>query len=590
MSPVTAPPDLLALRDQLVEAIARDGDSPASWSRLAVTQAALGDGAAAYASVRRALQSGPLDAEEVLRLGVLLLELQRPDEAATLLREAARAMPDDARAIGKLALAEHALANDEAAHALRAKVRASRPDDLAAALDAALQLPLIPASEAAVRDARARYARGLDEVRAELPRWLRDSDQVFRTGHEHFLLAYQGEDDLELQRDYSSFTAALAQAARPEWREPRALRWDGRRKLRVGFVASTFYDCTAGRYFERWVTGLDGARFERSGYHLGPYSDAFTARIAGACDGFAALPAEPESLAARLAADVLDIIVYPEVGMTPALHVLAVLRLAPLQFVGWGHPVTTGSDAIDGYFTAAAMEPEGAAAHYTETLLPLPGLGVQYAMPSAVEPFARGDLRLPPGATVYACPQSPFKIHPEMDALFAELLARDPQAVLVFFQGFTRGSTERFMARLQAALAARGVAPGGQVKILPRMPGEAFRRALAASDLVLDTLRWSGGNTTLDAIAAGTPVLTVPGRFMRGRQSAAMLAQLGLDSLVVPDARAWVERAHVLAHDREALAGLRGEIAARRGALFDQPGPLAAIEETLLRLAAEKAD
>ncbi len=41
----------------------------------------------------------------------------------------------------------------------------------------------------------------------------------------------------------------------------------------------------------------------------------------------------------------LDILFYPDLGMTPLTYFLAFARLAPVQCVSWGHPVTTGIPA-----------------------------------------------------------------------------------------------------------------------------------------------------------------------------------------------------------------------------------------------------
>jgi CRISPR-associated protein Csy1 len=248
--------------------------------------------------------------------------------------------------------------------------------------------------------------------------------------------------------------------------------------------------------------------------------------------------------------------------------------------------VTTGGAATDHYLTCAAMEPEDARAHYSENLVGLPGLGVGYAMPETPPAFEREKLRLPTDRRLYICPQSLFKIHPAMDALFARLLAADPEGVIVFFQATARGVTDRFAARLQRSLAAHGVAPGAQLKFLPRMNSTAFRRALAAVDLVIDTTHWSGGNTSLDAIAAGVPVVTLPGHFMRARQSDAMLRMIGLAELVADSPDDYVARAVAIASDAPRNRALRARIAERRGAIFDRPEPVAAFAETLLALGA----
>jgi CRISPR-associated protein Csy1 len=436
---------------------------------------------------------------------------------------------------------------------------------------------------------RNRYTEGLARLVAEIPRWLARPADVLDLNRNNFLLAYQGEDDRELQRQYSGLLARLAGAVHPEWREARRSTFDGGRRLRIGFVSSIFRDCTAGRYFERWITGLDARRFERFVYHTSVIDDDFTRRIAAGCEHFATLRGGAPLIASQLAADALDVIVYPEVGMTPASYLLAALRLAPLQCAGWGHPVTTGSDAIDCYLTCVAMEPPDGASHYVERLVGLPGLGVDYSMPQPPPAAAPAEFGLPANARIYLCAQSLFKVHPEMDALLADILEADPEGVVVFFQAPVRAVTRQFSRRLQRVLEARGIPARGQLKFLPRMSGAHFRRALAAADVVLDTVRWSGGNTSLDAFAAGTPVVALTGRFMRGRQTATMLEMAGVAELVAAGPADYVRIAVGVASDRERNRGLREAIARGRSALFDRREPIAALEEALLAAAAAKS-
>jgi CRISPR-associated protein Csy1 len=555
--------------------------------RLARMHALLGDSAAAIAGAAEAEALAPPDAATWRDIGRLRAEYFRWEDANRALDEAARRDPgapatETLRALVKQEVGDMAGADQ----ALRAAA-ARHPGRLDVAIAERLLLPQVYADEEDLARWRARYRSGLHEIVERAPGWMASARDVFFLDHHNFLLAYQGEDDLELQRAYSGLLATLAGAAHPEWRAPRRPTFDGSRRLRVGFVGNIFRDCTAGRYFERWVTGLDGARFERFVYHTAAIDDDFTRRIASGAEHFTALRTSSEQAAARLAHDALDVIVYPEVGMTPLSYLLAALRLAPVQCAGWGHPVTTGSDAIDFYFTCGAMEPGDGPSHYVERLVALPGLGVEYSMPEPPGAAARRDLGLPEAARIHICPQSLFKIHPAMDALFVAVLEADPEAVLAFFQAPARAVTMQFAARLQRAMQARGIPARGQLKFLPRMSGAGFRRALALADVVLDTVRWSGGNTSLDAIAAGTPVVTLPGRFMRARQTAAMLRIVGLDGLVAGTPEEYVRLAVETARDRDRNAALRETIARNRAALFDRPEPLARFAEALLEIAAE---
>ena len=93
--------------------------------------------------------------------------------------------------------------------------------------------------------------------------------------------------------------------------------------------------------------------------------------------------------------------------------------------------------------------------------------------------------------------------------------------------------------------------------------------SICVCDAMLDTLHWSGGNTSLDALACGLPIVTLPGPFMRGRQSAGMLSLLGVPELIARDradyvaiatrliARAGVAARACRAHRRRAGAPVR---------------------------------
>ncbi|WP_226574849.1 O-linked N-acetylglucosamine transferase family protein [Microseira wollei] len=48
----------------------------------------------------------------------------------------------------------------------------------------------------------------------------------------------------------------------------------------------------------------------------------------------------------------------------------------------------------------------------------------------------------------------------------------------------------------------------------------------------MDALSWSGGNTSLEAIACNLPIVTCPGEFMEGRHAYAFLKMLGVTDTI----------------------------------------------------------
>jgi len=121
--------------------------------------------------------------------------------------------------------------------------------------------------------------------------------------------------------------------------------------------------------------------------------------------------------------------------------------------------------------------------------------------------------------------------------------AQSAIGTVLFFAGHTSETTEQFLQRFARTLKTRGLDVADRVILLPITSRDTYLRINMACDVMLDSLHWSGGNTSLDAIAAGLPVVTLPGRFMRGRQTCGMLMVAGVPELIAADARDYVARA-----------------------------------------------
>lgn len=552
---------------------------------LGLYHVAAGNHAEGEASLLRAIQLDPRFADAYLGLGRLYRETMDFDRAEQALRRSIELNPRGVDAL--LHLAEVLAEQGQRGGALDCYRRAiaEKPSSLQARLGLALTLPQVYASREEIDLVRAEYAAGLAALQAEAP-VLADSlardERVTSVQWNNFYLAYQGRDDKDLQAAFARLQRSILEPVLAEYYRPLAPSPRGGRRLKVGFVSQFFYRCTAGNYFMSWVTGLDRGRFETFVYSLVQRPDDLTREVEGAAAHFRRTSLSLPGLARQVRDDGLDVLIYPELGMNRRVFTLASLRLAPLQCAGWGHPVTTGHDNIDVYFSSAAMEPPGAEAHYTEQLVALPGIGTRYPRPRVPEPATRTSLGLPEDAILYLFPQSLFKVHPDNDGLLLEILEREPRAVLVMFQSRFAPITRQFVDRLSRRFAGRAMATEGRVKLMPNVGHEDYLRVNLACDAMLDSLYWSGGNTSLDAIACGLPVVTRPGQFMRGRQSAGMLGILGLEELVADSDEAYVEAALRLGRDKGYRDGVRARMAGSSHRLFDQPAPVEALGEFLL--------
>ncbi|MDO8597375.1 MAG: tetratricopeptide repeat protein [Sulfuricaulis sp.] len=591
---------------------------PVALQRLGLVAHARGNLAEAERLIRLALEVVPGDAVFLYTLGIVLQDGSKPAEAASMYRRAIERQPGLAAAhfnlglslaeLGRLQEAADAFAqaialkpDHAAAHANRAdalmkmgapdlaaesyrELARLQPRNLAAALNAALTLPLIHDSPSAIAATRARYAQGLERLENNLSGMLNGSPEALCAAAErvNFHLAYQGENDRELQERYARIVSRILEKAAAELLDmPRPRPRTGAGKIRVGFASFFFWRTSVGSYFGSWPTGLDRARFETFVYHLGPIEDQVTRSVRDGVDVYRHLQEPVLEIARRIREDALDVLVFPELGMNGKAFLLAAMRLAPVQCAAWGHPVTSGLASIDYHLSCAEMEPADGAGHYSETLIVLPGIGTCYAQPALPEIGTRGSLGLPDGRYLYLFPQSLFKIHPDNDRLLAEVLSRDPDGTLVMFRSGNPFAQAAFRARLDPLLAEYGVSPQ-RVMMLPFLTHDDYLRVNMHADVMLDCLHWSGGNTSLDAIAAGLPIVTLPGRFMRARQSAGMLSRLELPELIARDQADYVNIALRLGCDKPWREEMSRRIVAGHGRLFDDPEPVAALESFLL--------
>jgi predicted O-linked N-acetylglucosamine transferase (SPINDLY family) len=278
------------------------------------------------------------------------------------------------------------------------------------------------------------------------------------------------------------------------------------------------------------------------------------------------------------------ILLYPEIGIDPIAGGLAAMRLARVQCVAWGQPVTSGMPTIDHYLSSALMEPDDADSHYTEHLVRLPNLGLFYTPDAPAEggEAGREQFGLNPDAPVFWSGQALYKYLPEYDSVFPRVAAELGACQFVFIAfAKSRAVTEAFRTRLSAAFARAGLDAARHVVILPPMPQQDFVHAAGLADVVLDTIGWSGGKSTLDLLAVDPAIVTLPGRFMRGRHTAAILRRIGCEATIAGSLEDYVSIAVRLARDPVWRAEVRRGVGARKHRAFGDVAYLRALETFL---------
>ncbi|WP_193171942.1 O-linked N-acetylglucosamine transferase, SPINDLY family protein [Nisaea nitritireducens] len=557
----------------------------------------------AIAMAQQALnQNRPAEAEVLMRkltaatpreatlprylLGLSLLALQRPAEAIEILQEVLEVEPAAGQVRSAVAKALEDTGDVRAAFEAYHSALIANPSELRARWVGGRLLPRVYQDETEVSLWRHRFSAALHSLTGA-PLETPEQAEAALAGvllMTNFELAYQSEDDRPLQEAWGKFVHAAVAKRFPDLASPcpPPAPVEGRR-LKIGLVSEHFYSHTIMLLFGHWALQADTSGVEIHSYMVGGTRDASSEVMAQQSIFRDLRAASIEDAARIIRKDELDCLVFPDLGMGKSSFVLAAFRLAPLQMVSWGHPVTTGLPTIDVFLTSDAMEPEGGEAFYSERLVRLPRLGIYYH-PTPVTSGNRAAFGLPDEAIVYLCCQAQQKYLPQHDYLFPAIAAEVPDSRFVFIEHrqFTKVN-QAFRQRIEAAFRADSLDPDKHLVFLPWQDWQDFLRLCSVSDVFLDSIGWSGGNTTLEALAQGLPPVTLPGRFMRSRHTMAMLKLMEIDDLIAVDEADYVRIAVRMGANVELRTALRERVLERRDCLYKDIGAVRAFEEMIRR-------
>ncbi len=556
-----------------------DADSLTNVALLRIDQARFAD---ARRLARQVLSADPDRAIAWQALGIAARLEHDAQAAVDALRKALHLVPDDVTTQIELALALQDTGAYEEARQRLAQLARRWPESTRLRWLAALVLPAIPLDPDMALRTRADFEVGLGRIERET---LLDTPAQIAAALEAassvvpFHLHYQAQDNGGLQRRFGALVSRCIAAAAPEL--ARTCDWVPRAhggRLRVGFVSSHLHAHSVTRFFGGLITGLDRTRCESFVWHTGEASDDTSAAIAAAVDHFEHRFAPPLEVARAIRSAQLDVLVFLDVGLDPAMQVLGSLRLAPVQCAAYGHPVTTGLAHVDYFLSGELLEAPDAQHGYSERLVPLPGIGAQPERPPG-----EGD-----GAWLSAlahdlpwllCLQNPLKLTPDFDDVLIEILLGHEVRIGVF--DISPPITALWRARIESRLAERDATAGKRLHLLQPVSHADLVAGIARATLVLDTPHFSGGSTSLDAIAAATPVVAFKGHRLRASQTCAMLEIVGVPELIARDASDYIDLVGRLLSAPAERARLGDALRAGGPALFGDRAPVVALQAFL---------
>ncbi|MBN1910350.1 MAG: hypothetical protein JW818_11465 [Pirellulales bacterium] len=260
---------------------------------------------------------------------------------------------------------------------------------------------------------------------------------------------------------------------------------------------------------------------------------------------------------------------YPDIGMNPESIWLSNLRLAPIQVMGYGHPVSTFGSRIDYFIGGADVEiAADARRNYSERLVLIPGIGAHPVYPDYVpqRPVRTSDL------IWINCSWGYAKFNYPMIRNLQEIRRRVSRPIR--FQFFPSWSVSNYNAMCpfrQQAYEALGDA----VLVVGNQPYQGYMQLMERAHLSVDSFPFGGYNTIVDSLHLARPVVTYEGNRFYNRAASALLRRIGLGELIAGNDEEYIERTVRLIEDDDYREELTTRLASMnlRERIFDTAEP-----------------
>ena len=443
-------------------------------------------------------------------------------------------------------------------------LRLNREDDAAAdfrRFEATVQ----PSARTVVASLRARFREGdatgeeADIARAlDWPYAAADADLVAEV-----LALIQYVDLLPLRLLQLYRTYDRLQQTRREGLPPFAgPRRDGDPRIRIGYLSADFRGHVMGQLLLPVVSAHDRDRFVVRCYALAPpeNADAVTAQWKAGVDEFVELAALDDRTAAEaIAADDLDLLIDLMGHSSYARPGILGYKPARVIATHLGYHGAVGLAQVDFKITDRHADTVAGAAWQLEAPLPLSicVLPLRRIAPRDEPMLSRETLGIAAEAIVFGVFVGTRKLSPRCIDAWRRILAAVPSSVLAF-------SPPDDAERLAIERRAMGFGlPRDRLVHIPHRRGDLpFNRArYAIVDIALDTMPYTGGDTTAAALDASVPVVTRVGARHAERMTYSILMHLSLTQTIAETDDDYVALAVRLAQDstfreetREAIA------------------------------------
>ncbi|PPR79975.1 MAG: Beta-barrel assembly-enhancing protease [Alphaproteobacteria bacterium MarineAlpha2_Bin1] len=302
-------------------------------------------------------------------------------------------------------------------------------------------------------------------------------------------------------------------------------------KLNIGYISPDFRDHSLGQSFLAVIKTHNKEKFNFHGFATKVSNDLITDEIIEHFNSFQNISTLNTVEAAKAIYNQKIDILIDLAGHTKntPLEILS-LKPAPIQAHYLGYGSTIGSKNIDWLITDKIHTPVELYDFCSESLVLLPNsfMSAEY-LEIKNNKISRDIEKLSEKSIVYANFNSPNKLDPKSFETWMKVLKNVPNSVL--WLKMTSKQAQRNLVQEAEMLGVKA----DRLIFADRKNKKEHLARLKLADICLDNFLHNGGVTTIDALNAGIPVITLKGKNHTQRTGASILSAAGLHSCIKND-------------------------------------------------------
>ena len=207
-------------------------------------------------------------------------------------------------------------------------------------------------------------------------------------------------------------------------------------KIKIGFISEFFSNHTIGKLFKGMILNLDNKKFQIYVFHSHKtdqsliFQEFLNAEKNSNIKNII-LPKNFQKSVDEIVQKNLDIVFFPDIGMSSEFYFLSFIRFAKTQITSWGHPITTSNKSIDYFLSSKLLETNNAQERFSEKLILSDYLPMYFYKPKIKNILSEDEIVK---KNSYFCSQNLMKVHPHFDEIISKILNKDKKSKIFFIK------------------------------------------------------------------------------------------------------------------------------------------------------------